>query len=514
MKNKNRHVAAPQLTRREALALMGAGVVTLLHSGCSREPALPRAKTLDDALPYASLMDVAAMIESGELSPVALTELMLARIETLDARLHSYATVMADSALATARTAEEEIAQGNYRGPLHGIPVAVKDLCYTQGVPTMGGHVFLSDFRPEFNATVVERLEQAGAVLLGKLNLTEGAMGGYHRGSRIPVNPWRDDLWAGASSSGSGVATASGLCFASLGTDTGGSIRFPSMANGIVGLKPTYGRVSRYGVLPLGETLDHVGPMTRRVADAAAVLNVIAGHDANDPTSLQAPVPDMLAEIDRGIDGVRFGYDSSYASDGVEPGLVAAIETALGRLESLGGRIVDVRMPSFSPEQMGETWFSICAYEAAAAHATNLAAHAEEYGDYFREFLAFGESVTDEQYEAATAVRNDFSAQFRDVLGQVDAVVCPSGGVPFPLPHEIQYGGLKGFDDFMPKVRMHFTIPADFAGTPTLSQRCGFSDEGLPYTIQFMGSALSEPALCKIGYAYEAATDWHNKNPI
>jgi amidase len=377
----------------------------------------------------------------------------------------------------------------------------------------MGGHAFLADFRPEFNATVVERLEQAGAVLLGKLNLTEGAMGGYHRQSRIPVNPWREDLWAGASSSGSGVATAAGLCFASLGTDTGGSIRFPSMANGIVGLKPTYGRVSRYGVLPLSETLDHVGPMTRRVADAAAVLNVIAGHDANDPTSLQVPVPDMLAQIDRGIDGIRFGYDGSYAADGAEPGLVAAIETALGKLESLGGQVVDVRMPSFSPELLGGTWFTICAYEAATAHASKLAAHAEEYGDYFREFLAFGESVTDEQYAAAAAVRSDFSAQFREVLGQVDALVCPSGGAPFPLPREVQYGGMGGFDEYMPKVQMHFTAPANFAGTPTLSQRCGFSDEGLPYTIQFMGSALSEPSLCRIGYAYEVATDWHDQRP-
>lgn len=219
---------------------------------------------IDGPLHYASLLDVSKLIEARELSPVELTQMMLDRIDTVDSRHRSYATVMAAHALAAARVAEQEIQSGNYRGPLHGIPIAVKDLCYTRGVRTMGGLGVLADFVPDYDATVVTKLNEAGAILLGKLNLTEGAMGGYLPDFDLPINPWGEALWPGASSSGSGVATAAGLCFAALGTDTGGSIRFPAMANGIVGLKPTYGRVSRHGVLALAESLDQVGPMARR----------------------------------------------------------------------------------------------------------------------------------------------------------------------------------------------------------------------------------------------------------
>jgi amidase len=279
-------------------------------------------------LHFASLTDVARRLERKELSPVDLTRTMLERIETVDARLKSYATVTAERALDAARAAEAEINGGRYRGPLHGMPVAVKDLCFTRGIPTMAGMAIRKDFVPDRNATVIERLDAAGAVLLGKLALTEGAMVGYHREFDVPVNPWESDLWPGASSSGSGVATAAGLCFASLGSDTGGSIRFPSLANGIVGLKPTYGRVSRHGVLDLGETLDHVGPMTRGVEDAAIVLAAIAGRDPADPTSSSEPVP-TFADLADGVRGLTLGYDANYATDGTDAELVASIEAAL-----------------------------------------------------------------------------------------------------------------------------------------------------------------------------------------
>ena len=328
---------------------------------------------------------------------------MLARIDSLDQRLHSYAEVTAEHALAQARAAEEEIGRGEYRGPLHGVPIAVKDLAYTKGVTTAGGLAVLSDFIPSFDGTVVRKLAEAGSVLLGKLNLTEGAMGGYHRDFKIPVNPWRDDLWAGASSSGSGVATAAGLCFASLGTDTGGSIRYPAMANGVVGLKPTYGRVSRYGVLDLAETLDHVGPMTRRSWDAAVVFEAIAGFDPEDPTSLQDPVPDMLAGIESGVQGLRLGFDRAFSTDGVEPGLTAAIEQGLAVLESLGAEIVEVRMPDLS--DVPTAWDTLCSFEAAEAHAANYPSRSDEYGGYFREYLALGASVTADQRADANRVR-------------------------------------------------------------------------------------------------------------
>jgi len=368
------------------------------------------------------------------------------------------------------------------------------------------------DFTPGFDATVVARLEEAGAVLLGKLNLTEGAMAGYHPEFAIPVNPWGERLWAGASSSGSGVATAAGLCFGSLGSDTGGSIRFPAMANGIVGLKPTYGRVSRYGVMPLAESLDHVGPMTRRTADAAIMLQAIAGYDANDPTSLSDPVPDMLAEIDQGIEGMRFGYDPDYVAEGTDAGLVTAIEASLEVLHSLGAEVVEMTMP-WDIQALGETWFAICSREAFLAHEATFRSRPEAFGPYFRHFLDIGSAVTTEQYAAANEHRAAFNAEFKTILDGVDAIVCPAGGVAFEVGPSVQYGGEKALAPLFASAQMQFTIPADFAGTPALTLPCGMSASGVPYAIQFLGRRLSEPSLCRIGQAYENATPWHDQHP-
>ena len=279
----------------------------------------------ETALHYMTITELAELIGSGELSPVEATQAQLDRISKLDGHLKSYATVMADHAMLQARRAEQEIADGDYRGLLHGVPIAVKDLCFTTGVRTMGGSKVYADHVPSFDSTVVARFEAAGAVLLGKLNLTEGAMGGYNPALQIPLNPWDNDRWTGSSSSGSGSATAAGLCYGSLGSDTGGSIRFPAAACGIVGIKPTWGRVSRYGVLALAESLDHVGPMTRSVADAAVILQAIAGFDPNDPTSLSDPVPDYMDGIGAGIEGVRIGYDLNHISDSVDPELTQAV---------------------------------------------------------------------------------------------------------------------------------------------------------------------------------------------
>jgi len=501
------------MTRREILALLAGAAVSGILPSCSRDsaPAVSGAD-IGGPLHYASLRDAARLIESGEVSPVELTGMMLGRIESVDGNLKSYATVTAGRALTAARQAEQEIVSGKYRGPLHGIPVAVKDLCYTKGTRTMGGLAVRRGFVPEYDATVVSRLEEAGAILLGKLNLTEGAMGGYHRDFEIPVNPWHSDYWSGASSSGSGVATAAGLCFASLGSDTGGSIRFPSMANGIVGLKPTYGRVSRYGVLPLAETLDHVGPMTRSTADAAIVFEAIAGHDPNDPTSLKEPVPDMLAGLESGIEGVRIGFDRDFTSDGIDPGLVTSIEKALETLENLGATLVEVKMPEGTKE-IGDPWFAICSYEAHKAHTETFPSRADEYGPHFREFLETGAAVTDEQYAAVSQYRAAFNQQFNAILESVDSVVCPAGGFTFPLDTEILYGGNQEMQPLFEAVQMYFTIPADFAGTPALTVPCGFSEAGVPYSLQFMGRRLSESMLCRFGHAYEQATEWHLRHP-
>jgi len=326
-----------RMSRRQALLGVGSAALLSLQSSCASKESNAAASASSQSgkqpamepLHYSSLRDVARRIQSKEISPVELTTRMLDRIATVDPKLKSYATVMREQALEAAKRAEEEIQRGTYRGPLHGVPIAVKDLCYTKGVRTMAGTSIYANFIPDHDATVVTKLSQAGAVLLGKLNLTEGAMTGYNPARDIPVNPWREDLWAGTSSSGSGVATAAGLCYGSIGTDTGGSIRYPSAANGVVGLKPTYGRVSRYGVFPLAESLDHVGPIVRRAGDAAVMLEAIAGFDSNDPTSLKAPVPYILDELNKDVRGLRIGFDRRFATEGIHPEQSAALQSAV-----------------------------------------------------------------------------------------------------------------------------------------------------------------------------------------
>src|SRR5262249_25242044 len=397
-------------SRRQALLSMSSAALLSLQSSCSSKESNPASLASDpsgkqpvtEPLHYSSLRDVARRIQSKEISPVELTTRMLDRIAAVDGKLKSYATVMREQALEAAKRAEEEIQRGRYRGPLHGVPIAVKDLCYTKGVRTMAGTSIYAGFLPDHDATVVTKLSQAGAVLLGKLNLTEGAMGGYNPARDIPVNPWGEDLWPGASSSGSGVATAAGLCYGSIGTDTGGSIRFPSAANGIVGLKPTWGRVSRHGVFALGESLDHIGPMTRSVADAALVLSVIAGRDESDDTSLAAPLDDYAAAIDAGAKGIRVGVDEQYIARASSE-VASAVIGAIAEFERIGARIIKVKLPDIEPCM--RAWFPICAAEAAAAHAATYPSKAADYGPGVRSFLEAGASIRGQDYANAHIVR-------------------------------------------------------------------------------------------------------------
>src|ERR1700683_3586719 len=279
-------------------------------------------------LQYEQLTAVSDLIRRKRLSSVEVTDATLQRIAKLDGQYHSYATVHAERSLDQAKAADAEISRDLWRGPLHGVPIAVKDLCYTTFAATLAGSTIFKSFVPSFNATVVERLEDAGAILLGKLQMTEGAYTSHHPQVAAPLNPWNTNYWVGSSSTGSGAATSLGLCYGSLGSDTGGSIRFPSATCGLTGIKPTWGRVSRYGVFPLAESLDHVGPMCRSAADAAAMLGVIAGTDPNDPTALQAPVPNYLAGIGDGLRGLRIGVDRKYAADGVDGQVVAVLTEA------------------------------------------------------------------------------------------------------------------------------------------------------------------------------------------
>ena len=452
-------------------------------------------------LHYQTIEEVSARLGSRELSPVELTTAMLERIEALDGDLKSYATVMAESALDSARTAELEIAAGNYRGGLHGVPIAIKDLCFTNGVATMGGALVLRDFVPDFDGTVVRKLKAAGAVILGKLNLTEGAMGGYNPEFQVPVNPWGADRWAGASSSGSGVATAAGLCYGSLGSDTGGSIRFPAAACGIVGIKPTWGRVSRYGVLGLAESLDHVGPMTRSAVDAGIMLQAIAGTDFNDPTSLPAPVPNMLGEVGKGVQGLRIGIDEDYICEGVDTELAAAVLEGIHLLENLGAVPVPVRLPDTRP--YCQAWTVLCSVEAAVAHQETFPARAGEYGPWFRGWLELGLSQSATDYALANYRRLDCNGRLAEVFDGIDVLACPSmTGPAHQVTLEAMYGPMGDVDWAMGK----FTMPFDFNGAPTISLPCGLNSEGLPLSIQFVGRRLAEPLLVRVGHAYEQAT--------
>ena len=459
---------------------------------------------------FKTIHELSPQIKAGTLSAVALTQAMLARIDSLDGRLKSYATVMADTALAQARAAEAEIAAGNYRGPLHGIPIAVKDLCYTKGVPTMGGLAVLTDHVPDYDATVVRRLAQAGAVLLGKLNLTEGAMAGYNPAFDVPENPWKAGYWSGASSSGSGAATAAGLAFATLGSDTGGSIRHPAAACGTVGLKPTWGRVSRHGVLDLAQSLDHVGPLTRSSADAGIVLQAISGADSHDPTTLVAKVPDMLAGLGKGVAGLRIGWDETYGTEGLAPDHARAVREAVEVMADLGAEIIEVSMPARLAEYL-PAWHVLCTAEAADAHRATYPARADDYGPWFREWLARGHAVTGADYAQANNLRVACVGDLARTMADIDLFACPS--TPYaahPVSPEVSYGPIPDNRD---PWYSRFTAPMDFAGIPTISLPCGLSDDGLPLSVQFVGHALSEPLLVQAGDAFERASEWHHMHP-
>jgi amidase len=360
-----------------------------------------------DPVHYLSLTEVSGKLRCGELKPTALSELILARIAHHDEWLKSYTTVLTDRAMAKARQAEAELDRGFWRGPLHGVPIAVKDLCYTDYAPTAAGMRIHKDFVPSYTCTVVERLERAGAIILGKLSMTEGAFAIHHPDMPTPVNPWLPEVWTGASSSGSGAATAAGLCYGSLGSDTGGSIRFPSAACGLTGLKPTWGRVSRYGVFPLSETLDHIGPMTRTAADCAVMLAAIAGADPRDPTALLAPVPDYVAGLTGSIRGLRVGIAEAYAFDGLSEDVLTALTGAKDALVALGARPAPVDFPSIAEAMTA--WLHLCLPEVAIAHEATYPGRAAEYGPALGRVLEAAGKVSTADLGKAHIVRDRFT---------------------------------------------------------------------------------------------------------
>jgi len=467
---------------------------------------------METDLHYASLLDVASMLQTRAVSPVALTEAMLARIEHVEPSLHAYATPTPDRALAQARAAEAEIATGRYRGPLHGIPIAVKDIFATAGIATSAGMPIHADHIPSVDSTVVKRLADAGAVLLGKLQLTEGAFATHHPAITPPRNPWHADYYAGASSSGSGVATAAGLCFASLGSDTGGSIRFPCAANGITGLKPTWGRVSRYGVFALADSLDHVGPMTRSAADAGAMLGAIAGLDPDDPTTLAAPVPDYLAGLDAGVRELRIGIDTSYNETGSDPQVVATVHAARTVLAGLGARIRDVTVPD--PDGVIAAWAPYCAAQTAIAHASTYPARASAYGPAgpgsIAGLIELGRTTSGIDVMKAHHARLAFAGALAALFRDIDLLLIPTQPLAdFTLAQEAAlFAEPEGLAAFL-----RFATPFDMSGSPTITLPGGFTRNGLPLSFQLVGRHLDEALLVRAGHAYQQVTDWHRRHP-
>ena len=458
---------------------------------------------------YQNIQEITELYLGGEETPVSVVQHFLERIDSLDSGYLSYATVVADQALEQAGILSKELGDGQIRGPLHGIPVAVKDLCYTTGVKTMGGTAVLEENIPNYDSTVVSRLKTAGAVILGKLNLTEGAMGGYNPKRSIPKNPWDTDKWAGSSSSGSGVATALGLCTGSLGSDTGGSIRFPSSACGLVGIKPTYGRVSRFGVLDLAQTLDHVGPMTRDVRDAALILAVISGFDENDLTTVPNIAPTFNDIENTNLDGVTIGYSEHYSEDGVDGEIVKATRNVLEILQHHGATIKNIELDdidSFLP-----AWKTLCTAEALNAHSAFFPERALEYGLWFRGWLEHGLSVTSQEYIDASRQRVLCNGKLRKSFVDIDAMISPTVIKP---PHyvddSISYGPM---DDRRGTSFQRFTVPFDYNGYPTVSVPSGLNNDGLPLSIQVSGHPLSEPMLCRIARTYEKSLGLTNFHP-
>lgn len=455
---------------------------------------------------YLGLLEVADLLRRGEVTSVQLTTSLLERIDTVDARLGSYVEVLRDRALAEAAEADAARARGVDGGPLLGVPVAVKDMFCIEGEPMAAGMAIRRDFRAPSDATVIERLRQAGAVLLGTLKLPEAVYAEHRDPFPAPLNPWDADIWSGASSSGSGVAVAAGLCFGSIGSEAGGSLRLPAAANGVTTLKPTWGRVSRHGAFELAATLDHVGPMARSAADAAALLAAIAGPDPRDPTAVAEPVPDLRSIVDRGVEGLRIGVDPVYTTTGVAPGMRAVLDDAVATLVAAGAEVREVRVPDVS--EMVWDWFPVCAVQTAIAHEATFPARADEYGPALRQLLELGHRVTAVELDRLERRRREFTQRLAAVFEDVDVLAMPV--LEFDTPPVSRWDDLN--DDFIAALH-RFTAPFNMSGSPAIAMPGGFSEHGLPRTFQLVGRHFEEEALLSAGHAYQAATDWHRLHP-
>lgn len=461
-----------------------------------------------------TLSEVSRLLRQRRISPVELTEACLARIESLNAALNAFITVTAESALVAARSAEAEIVRGGWRGPLHGVPIALKDLLDTAGVRTTAGSALFKDRVPTEDAEVVRRLRAAGAVLLGKLNMHEFAFGGSSAISYFGAvrNPWDVAYSPGGSSGGSAAAVAAGLCYAALGSDTGGSIREPAAYCGIVGLKPTYGCVSTSGAIPLSWSLDHIGPMTRTVSDAALMLQVIAGYDSQDPASVDLPVPEYLADIAASTSALRLGILRDYFYENLNPDIEAAMHNAMSVLRSLTHSLHEVAplATDASYASVMDPYVALLSAEAYEFHKDYVAKNPELYQAPTLKRLRAGAEVTTSTYIRSRRQLEQIRHAVARRFNEVDFLITPTTPVPpFTVAELSDPNAARSMELQM----LHNTRPINMLGLPTISVPCGFTAARMPIGLQISGRPGAEASVLRLAYAYERATGRRRMQP-
>ena len=460
-------------------------------------------------LPFLSAGDLSRLIQSKEVSPVEATEAYLDRIASLDHRFNSYLTVMREQALADAQQAEEDIASGQHKGPMHGVPVAVKDQFWSKGVRSTGGSRILADFVPDEDATVIANLRKAGAVVLGKTNMTEFAITGFSHRYATPRNPWNTDSYTGGSSSGSGAATAAYLCATSLGEDTGGSIRFPATWCGLVGLRPSWGLVSRYGVMRGVWSMDTVGPISRTVEDAAITLGAIAGHDPKDRYSSTGPVPDYRQALGGDLNGLKIGVITQFMeSDLVEPKVRQTVSDSFATLGELGATVEEVSVPLSM--DAGVASAVLLAVEPALAQKDWIKDQLQDYGHDVRILLLTGSLLPAQAYYKAQKLRTMLRQQVLDSLEKYDVLVLPTSGKGAQLLEQDPPITSK---ETASRLAFLFTRIFNLASCPAMSVPCGFDDRGMPVGLQIGARPGAEETIFKVAHAYEQATAWHTMRP-
>ncbi len=474
-----------------------------------------------DELVWKGVASLRQEIANASLSAIQVTEAFLDRIERLDPELQAYSALLADRARERAVGLDRARAQGADCGPLHGVPIALKDLCDVAGEPTRAGTTALGDSPASENAEVVDRLEAAGAVVLGKVKMTEGAFVSHHPSVVPPVNPWNAARWTGISSSGSGVAVAAGLCVAALGTDTGGSIRYPSAACGLSGLKATHGRLSLRGIYPLADSLDHVGPMARSAADCRALYAVMAGHDPRDPWSWpHDPARDSTAASRAGaVQGWKVGFDAGYCEEQVDPVVANALRRALDTFRSLGAEIVEFELPSID-EAIG-AWVALGSAEIARAHEATYPSRKAEYGEALAATIEQGRSVSGRDVAHAWKTRIAFERRLAGCFER-GAATCPTDApagldalIAPVIPGLFAANTNLSDVDANPAVAhaVRFTSPFNLSGSPSLTMPCGFDRDGAPIGFQLVAAHFEESKLLALGEAYQNATDYHHARP-